>query len=159
MPDRSTRRLAARLDRRRSTGIGLAALAAGLSTTSAQADPLSVSTARTTAVATATAANDSAGDVSVTSAGSIIVEDEGPALLVNSDNDVTNEGTIGSSASTGATALRVDASGGRSATITNDGTISVTGSEGSGNYGIRIVGDLFTVIPALTRELKRLLGK
>ncbi|MGC6328436.1 autotransporter outer membrane beta-barrel domain-containing protein [Rhizorhabdus sp. FW153] len=144
MPDRSTHRLAALRHSRRSTGIGLAALAAGLSTTSAQADPLSVSTARTTAVATATAANDSAGDVSVTSAGSIIVEDEGPALLVDSDNDVTNEGTIGSSASTGATALLVDASGGRSATITNDGTISVTGSEGSDNYGIRVTGDLLT---------------
>jgi len=143
MPHRSTHRLAALRHSRRSTAIGLAALAAGLSATSAQADPLSVSSARTAAVATATAANDSAGDVSVTSAGSIIVEDEGPALLVNSDNDVTNEGTIGSSASTGATALLVDASGGRSATITNDGTISVTGS-GSDNYGIRVTGDLFT---------------
>ncbi|WP_165323857.1 autotransporter outer membrane beta-barrel domain-containing protein [Rhizorhabdus phycosphaerae] len=144
MPDRLPRRPVAIHDRRRSAGLGLAALAAGLSAASAQADPLSVSSARTTAVTTASAANDSAGDISVTSAGSIIVEDEGPAVLVNSDNSVTNEGTIGSSASTGATALLVDASGGRSATITNDGTISVTGSEGSDNYGIRIVGDLFT---------------
>lgn len=144
MPYRPTCRLATIRQRRRSTGIGIAALVAGLSNASAEADPLSVSSARTTAVATATAANDSAGDVSVTSAGSIIVEDEGPALLVDSDNDVTNEGTIGSSASTGATAVLVDANGGRGATITNDGTISVTGSEGSDNYGIRIVGDLFT---------------
>jgi uncharacterized protein with beta-barrel porin domain len=117
---------------------GTAGIMATMVSGSAMADPLSVTSAITTPVTTAAASNGSAGDVSVASGGSIIVGDVGPALTVNSSNNVTNAGTIGSSATTGATALLVDGSTPITTTIANMGTISVTGTGGSGNVGLRI---------------------
>ena len=54
---------------------GLMAALAGGAAQNAQADDLTVSTARTDPVFTATANNGTRGDVTVTSAGSITVED------------------------------------------------------------------------------------
>ncbi|MHA3793013.1 autotransporter outer membrane beta-barrel domain-containing protein [Sphingomonas sp. YL-JM2C] len=105
----------------------------------AQADPLTVSSATTTAVSTSAAANGSAGDITVDSSGSIIVSDAGPAVTIDSSNALSNSGTIQSSADSDAVAVRVDGSDGITTTIVNDGTIGITGSDGSGNYGIRIV--------------------
>jgi len=110
----------------------------------AHADPLTVSSASTTAVTTAAASNGSSGDITVSSAGSVIVADTGPAVTIDSSNVLTNSGTIQSSADSAATALLVDGSGDIATTIVNDGTIGVTGSNGSGNYGIRIINGAVT---------------
>jgi len=107
----------------------------------AHADPLTISSATTSPVTTAAASNASAGDITIGSAGSVIVSDAGPAVTVNSSNGLDNSGTIESSADSDATAVLVDGSGGIATTIVNDGTIGITGSNGAGNYGIRIVGD------------------
>lgn len=104
----------------------------------AAADPLDVTTAITTPVATGAASNGSAGAITVESAGSIIVTDTQPAVTINSSNAVTNSGTIGSSAATGATAVLIDGTSPITANLTNEGVISITGTDGSGNYGIRL---------------------
>ncbi|QGZ95850.1 autotransporter outer membrane beta-barrel domain-containing protein [Terricaulis silvestris] len=65
---------------------GLMAALAGGAATNAQADDLTVSTARTDPVFTATAQNGTPGDVTVTSAGSIAIEDGEAAITVNSSN-------------------------------------------------------------------------
>lgn len=121
-----------------------AGLLTGLTSTIAHADALTVSSARTTAVTSAAASNSSAGDITVTSAGSVTLSDSGPVVTINSSNALTNSGTITSTADSAATALLVDGSGGVTTTIVNDGTIGVTGSNGSGNYGIRIVNGSVT---------------
>lgn len=64
----------------------VAALAGGAAVQNAQADDLTVSTARTDPVFTATANNSTPGDVLVTSAGSIAVEDGEAGITVNSSN-------------------------------------------------------------------------
>ena len=118
--------------------VGQAGLLTGLASI-AQADPLTVSSAITTAVSTAAAANGSAGDITVADGGSIIVADIGPAVTIDSSNGLANSGTVESSGATRATAVLVDGTGGISTSIANDGTIGITGTNGSGNYGIRIV--------------------
>ena len=121
-------------------GVGIAPLAAALIATPVLADPLTVSSAQTTDVATATASNGTPGDITVNSGASIIVTDVGPAVTINSSNNLTNNGTIQSSAVSGATAVLVNGSGPLTTTINNVGTIGVTGTGGTGNYGIRITG-------------------
>jgi hypothetical protein len=106
----------------------------------AQADPLTVSNAQTSPIATGTAANGTPGDITVSSGGSVIVSDVVPAVTVNSNNNLTNSGTIQSSAASGATAVLVSSATPLSTTINNSATIGVTGSGGSGNYGIRVTG-------------------
>lgn len=64
----------------------VAVLAGGAAAQNAQADDLTVSTARTDPVFTATAANNTPGDVLVTSAGSIAIEDGEAGITVNSSN-------------------------------------------------------------------------
>lgn len=116
-------------------------LVAMLAIAPAQADPLTVSNAQTTPAATATASNGTPGDITVNSGGSIIVSDVGPAVTVNSNNNLTNNGTIQSSAMSGATAVLVNSSSTPlTTTINNTSVIGVSGAGGSGNYGIRIVG-------------------
>jgi len=110
----------------------------------AQADSLTISSAQTTAVTTATASNASAGDITVDSDGSVIVTDVGPAVTIDSSNTLTNGGVIQSSADSDATALLVDGTGGITTTIVNNGTIGITGDNGTGNYGIRIVNGAVT---------------
>lgn len=65
---------------------GLVAALAGGTAQNAAADDLSVTTARTDPVFTATASNNSPGDVSVTAAGSITIEEGEAAITVNSSN-------------------------------------------------------------------------
>jgi uncharacterized protein with beta-barrel porin domain len=109
----------------------------------ALADPLDVTTALTNPVTSAAAANNSPGDITVESAGSVTVSTAGPAVTINSSNALTNGGTISTTAQSGATALLVDGTSPISTTITNNATISVTGTDssgnvGTGNYGLRI---------------------
>ena len=120
-------------------------LVAGLvALTPARADDLTVSGAQTTASTTATAANNSAGNISVASGGSIIVTTSGPAVTINSNNSVTNAGTISSSAVSGATGLLMSGTALTSASLINNGAISITGTGGSGNTGLLVSGDPIT---------------
>lgn len=93
-----------------------------------------------------------AGDITITKDGTIELA-SGAAITVNSDNDVTNGGTIEIGDADGATAILVE--DGRRADVVNSGTISITEdfvpddddangiadgqiASASGRYGIRI---------------------
>ncbi len=117
---------------------GSAGLAAALSSSPALADSRTISAAITDPVTTANAANGSAGDITIDSAGSVIVTGTGPAAAINSSNALSNAGTISTSASSGATALLIDGSSPITTTLTNSAAISVTGTGGAGNYGVRL---------------------
>ena len=106
----------------------------------AVAADLTVSASQSTPVATATASGNAPGNITVTSAGSIIVT-SGTAATINSANSLTNGGTIGSSAASGAIAVLFNGSGG---SLINNGTINVTGTGGSGNTGLLINGGPLT---------------
>jgi hypothetical protein len=101
----------------------LAAIAAVSATGEAQAQR-QITTAITTPVTTGTAAdNGGPADITITSAGSIRPTASGPAVTVNSDNDVTNQGTIGFNNVNNADGILVTAGG--TGTITNSGAISL----------------------------------
>ena len=120
------------------TGAAGSAMVAG----SASAQSVSISTATTTPIATATASNGAPADISFTSTGSVIVT-TGTAVTLNSNNSITNGGTITSQGTSDSTGLRIDAATNPTGNITNNGTINVTTSGttvGTGNAGIRISG-------------------
>jgi hypothetical protein len=80
--------------RRRIQLAGLAvALAGGVGAQDAAADDLPITTATTTPVTTDPALNGTAGDITISNTGSIAIT-VGAAVTVNSNNDVTNDGTI-----------------------------------------------------------------
>lgn len=83
---------------------------------------VSISTATTTPVRTSNANNGAAADINVTSTGSITVN-SGAAVTVDSNNSITNAGTITQGSADNVTGIFV--SGGTSSTINNSGTISV----------------------------------
>ncbi len=78
----------------------------------------------TTPVATATATSGGPDNVDVASGGSIGPTTAGPAVTLNSNNTVTNEGSIGSSNVDGGIGIQVN--GGFTGAVTNSGTIAVT---------------------------------
>jgi len=119
--------------------LGGAASVMALASSGALADPLDVTSALTAPVNTVAANNNSSGDITVESSGSVIVSTTGPAATINSSNALSNSGTISSSAATGATALLIDGTNPITTTLTNNGAISVTGTGGSGNYGLRLM--------------------
>lgn len=87
---------------------------------------VSISTATTTPVQTSTANNGAASDVSVTSTGSVILTAaaaNSTAVTVNSNNTLTNAGTIGTLNSNDTVGVRI--APGTSTTLTNNGTISL----------------------------------
>ncbi|MDB5457232.1 MAG: Autotransporter beta-domain protein [Caulobacter sp.] len=114
-----------------------------------------VTTARTTPIATATANNGAADDVTVTSAGSISLTTAGALVTLNSNNKVASAGalsTTGVSDSVGVLVL-----GGFTGSVTNTGSIQLledytpTDTDGDGDidgpfaqganrYGIRLTG-------------------
>ncbi len=115
-----------------------------------------INTARTTPVATSTANNGQASDIRIESAGSVTVTG-GTAVTVDSNNALTNAGTIRITDASDATGIRVTA--GRTANVTNSGTITIDESytptdtdndgdldgpfaTGSGRTAIRIEGAL-----------------
>ncbi|MDB5687019.1 MAG: autotransporter beta- protein [Rhizorhabdus sp.] len=117
-----------------------------------------ISTATTANIATSTAASGTADSITVSSTGSVKPA-SGTAVLVDSDHQVNNAGTIGFEDVD--QAIGIGSAGGVMGTITNNGTISVTESTtaadsdsdgdndgllatGSGRYGIRIDGAAFT---------------
>ncbi|MCE3288625.1 MAG: autotransporter protein [Caulobacter sp.] len=118
-----------------------------------------ISTERTTPVRTSTANSGAADDVLIDEDGSIVLEEAGPAVTVDSDNDVTNEGTIEIEAVDGAVGIQVN--GGTTTTVSNEGIILIEDgfdeddedndtdddgdldgdfATGTGRYGIRVSG-------------------
>lgn len=117
-----------------------------------------VTNERTTPIATATADNGQPDDVVIATNGNIVLR-EGTAVTLNSDNDVTisSGGRITmSDAADGATGIL--ALGGNEGSITIGGAINITDdyeatdddedgdidgpfAEGTGRYGVRIMGD------------------
>lgn len=82
-----------------------------------------ISTATTTAVRTSTVASGAADDITISSAGSITVTG-GAAVTVDSNNDVSNAGTITINDADAVTAIL--AAPGTTGDITNSGTITLT---------------------------------
>ena len=142
--------------------VGLSALAVGLP---ARADT-TISSATTSPVATSTANSGAADNISITSDGSVKPA-SGVAVTLDSDNTVTNAGTIyfqGVDNTTGVLIL-----GGRSGALTNSGTIEVDEDHtdededddgdddgafatGSGRYGVRLTGS-YPFVGDITLEL------
>lgn len=104
---------------------------------------------RTSTVRTSGVDGGNAADITVLGEGSIVVE-SGPALVLDSDNSVLNEGVLESDADANGSGILVETAGGRSADIGNSGTIRVgpeldlnederptTGP----NFGIRLDGE------------------
>ena len=112
-----------------------AALIAGGGT--AYADPLTISTATTSPVTTAAAANNSPGDVTIAAGGSVAVT-SGTAVTINSANVLTNSGSIANTGTTGAVGVLIDAPG--PLTFTNGGPLTLAGTGGSGNIGLSLAG-------------------
>jgi uncharacterized protein with beta-barrel porin domain len=115
-----------------------------------------VTTARTTPIATATANNSTADSIRITTTGSI-KPPSGVAVTVNSNHAVTNEGTIQTTDASNSAGIVANA--GVSTTITNRGTITLDETyaptdadkdgdndgpfaQGQGRFGIRTLGAL-----------------
>lgn len=117
----------------------------------------------TTAVTTPVKTSDTNQDVKVTSSGSIKPTVAGPALLMDTSNDITNEGTISTTGVNNSTGMQ--AQGGLTGDVVNKGQIQIiedytptdtdpdgdgpeTGdgdldgpfAQGSGRYSIRVTG-------------------
>jgi len=121
----------------------------------AAAETQVTSSTRTTPIATSTAASGAADDVKITSDGAITLSASGAIATLDSDNTLTNNGSlssVGVSDSIGVLVL-----GGHAGTLLNSATISLTEdytytdddgdgdydgpfAKGSGRYGIRVTG-------------------
>jgi hypothetical protein len=115
-----------------------------------------ISDSRTTPVATATVGTGStADDITVASGGSFKLTAAGPAITLNSNNTVTNAGSISTKAVDGSIGILVQ--GGNTGSVSNTGSITLDDdytptdtdkdgipdglfAEGTGRYGIKIVG-------------------
>ena len=132
----------------------LTPIALGLLVSPAFAATATIDSAVTTPVKTSTASSGAAADVSITSAGSV-KPTSGTAVTIDSNNSVTNAGTIGITGSNGAIGILANA--GTAGTITNTGAITIDESytrtdsngdgvldgawaQGSDRYGIRTAG-------------------
>jgi len=83
-----------------------------------------ITDARTTPVETATAADDgTASDVTITSTGSVVLETAGPAVTLNSNNDLTNDGAITITDVDDAVGVQLE--GGADRNFVHSGTITV----------------------------------
>lgn len=115
-----------------------------------------ISNGRTTPIATSTANSGAADDIDIASGGSItLTSPTSPAVTLDSNNKVTNEGTIKFTDVNNAIGVLI--SGGRTGSFTNSGTISIVESsspsdsnsdgvveapfaKGSGRYGVLVQG-------------------
>jgi hypothetical protein len=109
----------------------------------ALADDRTVSSEETSPIATSSAANGSPGDITITSSGSLkIDEDEVDepvvAVTIDTSNSLTNSGLIRNTTETNA--IGVEIVGGNSGLITNSGTIEV----GVYEEGIDLTGSFCT---------------
>ncbi len=113
----------------------------------ARADDLTISASQTTPVATATAANNSADNITIASGGAVAVT-SGNAATINSSNTLTNGGTISSSATTGSIGVLINA--GNPIGFVNNGAVSLSATGGSGNVGVSIAGPVTGTISSGT---------
>jgi hypothetical protein len=114
-----------------------------------------ISSATSAPVATATATNNAPDDVDVASGGSIGLTAPGVAVTLNSNNTVTVEGQLGSTAIDNTVGIQVQ--GGHTGSVTNSGTIVLTDNytpntdnntgllelpyaQGTNRTGIQVVG-------------------
>jgi len=103
---------------------GLAVALAGGVAQEAAADDLTISTATTTPVVTSNANNGSAGDVTITSAGSITLTTGQTGVTIDSNNDpVANAGVISSNNANNTIGILI--TNGFTGAVTNTGTISL----------------------------------
>ncbi|MDH4384972.1 MAG: autotransporter domain-containing protein, partial [Caulobacter sp.] len=117
-----------------------------------------ISNTRTDPVTTATVNAGAADDIKVATAGKFALTAAGPAITVNSNNDVVLEGSISTKAVNGAGGILVQ--GGFTGDVTSSGNITMDDdytpadsdadgkdgdedgefAEGTGRYGIKVVG-------------------
>jgi hypothetical protein len=105
---------------------GLAAVAMGVTANGASAEDVVITTATTQPLTTSNPLPNpppGAGSVTVNTGGSITVVANETAVTVDSDNIVSNAGTLSSNNANNSTGILV--TGGRTSTITNTGTISL----------------------------------
>lgn len=91
-----------------------------------------ISNSTTTPLETSTS-----GDITIATGGSVVIETAGAAITIDSNNDVTNNGTISNKAKTGAIGVLLDG-GGADAFFIMSGTINLTGQDASGGIGIEV---------------------
>jgi hypothetical protein len=96
-----------------------------LAAASAQAQ-LSITTGTTTPVATATANNGAPSDIDIASGGSVGLTVPGTAVTLNSNNNITLEGEIGSTSINGVTGLLIE--GGYTGSFVSTGSFVLTES-------------------------------
>ena len=110
--------------------------------TPALADNLTISSIVSSPAATATAANGSAGNITIQSGGGISINAAGAAVVLNSSNSITNQGII-QNAYTGGGAIGVHILGGNTgsfeAQVLTSSIINVAGG-GANNFGILVDG-------------------
>ena len=105
----------------------------------ARADDLSVTTSIATPQKTSAAKNGTPGNIDVQSGGAISISTAGAAVTVDSNNALTNEGTISNSANSDA--IGVHLLGGFTASLTTTGAIVASPLQtGTGNVGILLDG-------------------
>lgn len=106
------------------TLFGLAAAIAGGNAPNAAADDVTISTATTTPLATSSPAGGTPGDITVAAGGSIELEANNlTAITVDSNNDVTNSGTLFSDDFNNTTGILIN--GGFAGSVTNSGAINL----------------------------------
>src|SRR5215469_2786329 len=88
----------------------------------AHAQSLTISSDTSTPVATATAVSGGPGDITISSGATFTIKDTTPAITVNSNNNVVNNGTITSNNINNATGILIQ--GPYSGTVVNTGTIN-----------------------------------
>jgi hypothetical protein len=130
------------------------AFAAAPQTVRAQTQ-VDISTSTTAAVATATASAGGPANINVTTNGSITLTTPGPLITLNSNNTVTTAGGLSSNGVSNSTGILV--LGGNTGSVTvsssialisplnppdtdNDGDADGPFADGSGRYGIRVIG-------------------
>lgn len=102
-----------------------------------------ITTKVTQQIKTSTADNGKPGDILIESAGSVVVTTAGPAVEIDSDNTVTNQGIISNIGTTGAIGVQLDATaagngpGSDVVAFDSTGTIDLTG-DGTGKTGILV---------------------
>ena len=116
-------------------------LLAGIST-QALADDLSITSKITSPVSTATASNNSPGNITIQQGGSVDVSVQGAAVTLNSNNTITNMGVI-QNAFSGNGAIGVHIVGGNTGTFLNQAgstTEISAGGGGANNIGVLLDG-------------------
>lgn len=118
------------------------AIAIGFSTPS-PADDLTVSTATTNELKTSGASGGTAGNITITSSGSVTTSGtNAAAVTVDSSNTLTNQGTIANTATS--SAIGVNLVAGNAGSFSNVGTISIPGTgtppSSTGEFGVLVNG-------------------